>query len=98
MKPTYYLSIILFLAFWSCESRDESLKTNWKYQEGKHFGDFLHFENENIKIQGDTIFINSIPFAIIEEFDRTFFPGSENKLQLKTIETGEFGFYTDKGK
>ena len=66
--------------------------------EGNHFGDFLSFENDKVEIQGDTIFINLIPFAIIEDFDRTFFPGTENKLTLKNIKTGKLGLYTDKGK
>lgn len=98
MKPTNFLPLILLIVLCGCESKNESLKTNWKYMEGNHFGDFLSFEKEKVEIKGDTIFINSIRFAIIEDFDRTFFPGTENKLTLKNIETGELGLYTDKGK
>ena len=66
--------------------------------EGNHFGDFINFENEKIEMKGDTIFRNSISFAIIENFERTFIPGTENKITLKNIKTGELGLYTDKGK
>ena len=98
MKIIKITLIIVLLTLLSCESRNDNVKTNWKYMKGYHFGDFLSFKNENIKIHGDTIYRDSHPYAIIENFEKTFLFGTENKLTLKNIETGELGFYTSKGK
>lgn len=96
---TYKLFIILFfLTLCSCESREEKIKSNWKYAGGYHIGDFLNFKHQNIRIQNDTVYKDSKPLAVIVELKTTYLPGTENKLVLKDIKTGELGIYTDKGK
>jgi hypothetical protein len=96
MKTSSLLIILLFLTLVSC--KNEGVKSKWKYMDGYHFGDFLIFDNENYHVKNDTLYNGDIPFAIVEDFTRTFIPGTENKLTLKSLNTGELGFYTDKGK
>lgn len=97
MKISVYIIVILLILI-GCESRGDALKTKWKCLEGNQFGDFLDFENENIAINSYTIYINSLPFAILVRLEKTYVPGTENKLTLKNIETGKLSLYTDKGK
>lgn len=66
--------------------------------DGFHFGDILNFDNDNYKLKNDTLYNGQIPFAIVEDYTRTFIPGTENKLVLKNLKTGELGYYTDKGE
>ena len=97
MKKRIFI-IVSILSLYGCESRNEALKSKWKCIEGYQFGDFLDFENENIEIKGDTILRNSVPFAIIENLENSYFLGTENKLTLKNIESGKLSLFTDKGK
>jgi hypothetical protein len=98
MKLHKIFTILFLLTLCSCESREEKIMTNWKYVEGFHFGDFLSFQNQKIRITNDTIYDQSTPIAIIKEFKTTYFPGTENKLILQDIGSGKLGTYTDKGK
>jgi hypothetical protein len=98
MKPFKFILLIILTVLCSCESRNEAIKTYWKYMEGHHFGDVLIFDDEITQIKGDTILMNSVPFAIIDNFENSIFHGTENKLTLKDIESGKLGLYTDKGK
>jgi hypothetical protein len=93
-----YLAFIFCFILCGCESKEEKIKTHWKYEEGFHFGDFLSFENSNSYIVYDTFYFNSTPIAIIKELKVMYFLGSENKLILKDIKSGKIGIYTDKGK
>jgi hypothetical protein len=96
MKRYRLFVITVFLTLGSCTNA--GVKSKWKFMGGHHFGDFLSFDNENYQVKNDTLYNGSFPFAIVEDFTRTFIPGTENKLTLKDIKTGELGFYTDKGK
>ncbi|WP_447636911.1 hypothetical protein [Flavobacterium microcysteis] len=98
MKSYTLFIILFFLALCGCESREEKIKSNWKYAGGYHIGDFLSFEHQNLKIQNDTIYKDSKPFAVIVELKSALLPGIENKLLLEDIKSGELGIYTDKGK
>lgn len=98
MKSYTLFIILFFLALCSCESREEKIKSDWKHYSGFRFGDFLSFKHQNLKIQNDTIYKDSKPLAVIIELKTTFLPGTENKLTLKDIKSGELGIYTDKGK
>lgn len=96
---THKIIIVLFLfALLGCESREEKIERNWKFMEGFHFGDFLSFEHQNLKVKNDIIYKNSKPLAVIIELKTDYRPGTENKLILKDIQTGKLGTYTDKGK
>lgn len=66
--------------------------------EGYHFGDLLDFENQEFRIENDTIYKNYKVFAVVEELKIERIPGTENKLILKDIESGKLAMYTDKGK
>lgn len=40
--------IMSFLLFWGCASQKEQvMKSQWKYQEGYHIGDVIHFDSTN---------------------------------------------------
>ncbi|MEN0082204.1 hypothetical protein [Flavobacterium lindanitolerans] len=95
---SYKLFIILFALLFSCESKKDKIKSDWKYYSGFDFGDFLSFKHQNLKIQNDTIYKDSTPLAIIVELKTNYLPGTENKLTLKDIKSGALGIYTDKGK
>ena len=65
---THKIIIVLFLfALLGCESREEKIERHWKFMEGFHFGDFLSFEHQNLKVKNDTIYKNSKPLAVIIE-------------------------------
>lgn len=96
MKTFSLYLFLLFLPLISC--KNDGVISKWKYMDGYHFGDFLSFDNENYYVKNDTLYNGDIPYAIVEDFTRTFIPGTENKLTLKNIKTGELGYYTDKGK
>ena len=98
MKSYTLFIILFFLALCSCESREDKIKSSWKYADGYHIGDFLSFKHQNLKIQNDTIYKDSKPLAVIVELKTTYLSGTENKLTLKDIKSGELGIYTDKGK
>lgn len=90
--------LVFIFALCSCKSRSEGVRTIWKYEDGAYFGDVLIFIDETIDIKGDTVFDASVPFAIITEWKPAYFRFTENKLILKDLRTGAFGFYTDKGR
>lgn len=98
MKPVKMYCLVFTFALCSCKSSSGGVRTIWKYEHGAHFGDVLFFTGETIDIKGDTVFDASVPFAIVHEWKPAFFGFTENKLILKDLRTGAFGFYTDKGK
>jgi hypothetical protein len=98
MKSPKLFIILFALVLFSCESKEDKIKSDWKYYSGFHFGDFLSFKNQNLRIENDTIYKDSMPLAVIVELKTNYLPGTENKLTLKDIKSGALGIYTDKGK
>ena len=95
MKTYKILALVCIFASGSCESQEDRIKSQWKYMEGFHFGDFLDFDNETFLIKVDTIYNSFVPVGIVESYESGYF-GGENKLILKDIKSGKLGSYTDK--
>jgi len=95
MKKVKIIFVFALFSLFSCESRNEKIKSYWKYIEGYHFGDFLNMKDGKWDISSDTIYNNWVPVAVVKEY-RTGYFGSENKLLLKHIDSGKLGLYTDK--
>lgn len=94
LKMKLILPILCFL-FVSCYYSDKDINnTMWKYSEGYYFGDYLQLNS--ISLRNVTILMRNKPVGIILSKKKGYFsfPG---KLEIKSIETGNIGFYVDKG-
>jgi hypothetical protein len=98
MKTLKLITILITIGLYSCESREEKIKSEWKFVDGFRVADFLSFKNQNLKLRNDNIYKNSKPFALIVELKNERFLGTGNKLILRDIESGKLGTYTDKGE
>lgn len=48
---SHKLFIILFaIVLFSCEFKEDQIKSDWKYYSGFDFGDFLSFKNQDLRI------------------------------------------------
>jgi hypothetical protein len=83
-----FCAILVWLIFFSCNSRDTQLKSGWwKYEEGFHLGDVLILKGSNLR--GDTIFIEQKPVAIVVTV-------ASNRLEIASISSGDKGIYFHK--
>lgn len=87
MKTARYIFFVLLLSACS-ETRNYFIECRWKYQEGYHIGDVLHFEESGYySIEDNTkIYRNGIHVATLKEV-------TKEKLKIVSIDN-EIGLYT----
>jgi len=93
---TFLLSFVLT----SCICTDADLKKfNWKYGKGYYFGDFINFDDTNLR--NDTLFEmnvetrNLTAYAVITKTKNIYFRGHK-EIEIKSLKTGETGTYFGK--
>lgn len=94
MKKEFTILLVILLA--ACTSNSDIIsQNNWKYGEGYHIGDWLTFDRSGYyRISNDTIFKQDTAVAIVVEENEQ--AGSNAKLTIKSLQTGEVGTYHNK--
>lgn len=96
----YILSFLFMLLVASCTNLDNPAVQNywWKYGEGFHIGDALHFEQEGFNyLKDDTIFQNGKPVATIISCDKSIFRDSYVMKICSFSDPSTIGTYHQKG-
>ena len=75
-------------------SNEEMKQSWWLYGSGFRIKDTLRFDDTNLK--GDTIYLENKAVAIITYCGKEMLFSSVS-LKIKSIETGEYGTYFEKG-
>ena len=73
----------------------EIRKIHWKYGEGFNIGDWLEFDNGTYSIEGDTIYKNDKPIAIVLAVKGGIL-GDDDEMDIKSINGTEKGTYHSK--
>jgi len=66
----------------------------WKYCGGYYIGDF--FNTTNMSFMNDTIYINSIPKALIIGKEESFLGATVRKVVISSLASNEEGTYCGK--
>ncbi len=96
MKRIVFSGLIAYLLI-SCKFNNKELKESWwKFGEGYYIGDVLNFNNENLIIKNDTLFLNNKPKAIIITQTESFLGFTDRSIIIKSLESNEKGTYFQK--
>ena len=93
MKHKTFLLLSLIL-LQSCKNETLINKSNWKYREGYHIGDWLDFKT-GLSLRNDTIYKDNTAIAKFIEIDKGYF-GFPTKLQMADLKTNKTGTYIAK--
>lgn len=92
MKKLIYILAFLFLT--SCLSDKQLKESWWKHGDGYYIGDFIHFENYDIR--NDTLFLENIPKALIIKRKVSILGFTDRELTIKDLISNETGTYYQK--
>lgn len=95
MRTLSHFILILFLGFLlACAGKDElkSVKL-WKYRDGFYMGDVIDFNQEDIKVKNDTIYLKNAAVGIVDKIEKRI---GDKVLHIKNPKDGATGTYVSK--
>lgn len=94
MKTQTILTTLLIPLAIGCTtlSNDHIKGHQWLYGEGYRISDRIAFDNNNFRIDGDTIKKSNLPIAVIVMTSGDLL-GSNNDITIQSLATGEEGLY-----